>query len=229
MQEIIKYQEIDAEIRKMEDRLEGSENRKIAREKQDNLKEILKELEKIEKASLALSEQYRKATLLYNDFVQRLEKFEKELEKLEDKNIEGLKELALSYAAKAETLESQIEVLSKKIDAADKAWEKYMDSAKKTREVLDSYKASYAKEKAMMVPQIEKMKKELALQGEKIEPSLLAKYKSKSDSKNFPIIYPVNKGRCGFCRVEISASKLSDLSKKGIIECENCGRFVYKV
>ena len=61
----------------------------------------------------------------------------------------------------------------------------------------------------------------------KVDPKLMAKYASKSEGKIFPIFVPETNGRCGRCRMEISASKLSDLKSKGTVECENCGRIIY--
>lgn len=227
MQEIIKYQEIDAKLRKLESQLYSSANRKNASDMQQYLKDGQARLIKLEEVSKNLTEQYQKATKLYNDFVQKLETLSKNVESATEGKTEELEAMINSFNQTAETLDNNINILGGRMMNASKEFENIMNNAKKARHNLEIYKSAYNKEKEQLEPEINRLKEEKNKQKAKVDPKLLAKYNSKSESKIFPIFVPETKGRCGGCRMEIPAGKLSDLKSKGAIECENCGRFIY--
>ena len=70
---------------------------------------------------------------------------------------------------------------------------------------------------------------ELNAQKKKVNPEFLNKYLSKQEGKVFPIFVELKDNRCGGCRMEVPAGKLKDLNTKHILECENCGRIIYKL
>ena len=65
---------------------------------------------------------------------------------------------------------------------------------------------------------------------EKIDAKLFEKYAQKREGKHFPVFVALAANKCGGCRMEISASKLSSMktNQYGVIECENCGRYIYQ-
>ena len=227
MQEIINYQKIDSELRKLENELVSSKNRKGAAEMQQYLKDGQNRIMKLEEAAKGLAAQYEKAIALYNDFISKLEQLAKNAETVEEAKAEELETAISNFMNTSEVLENNINILGNKISAVNKEFEGLMNNAKKAKHNLEIYKANYNAERQKLEPEITKLKSELAKQKSKVEPALLAKYNAKSESKLFPIFVPEAKGRCGGCRMEIPAGKLSDLKSKGAIECENCGRFIY--
>ena len=227
MQEILKYQEIDAKIRKLNQELSSSKNKKGAGEMQQYLKDGQAKLLKIEEIAENLTKQYEKAVKLYNDFVNKLELLTKSVESVELAKMAELENTINTFKTNSETLENNINALANKINQANKEFETLMNNAKKAKHNLEVYKTNYAKEKEKIEPEIARLSKELLDQKTKVNPSILAKYNSKSEGKVFPIFVPCADGKCGGCRMEISAGKRSDLNAKGVIECENCGRLIY--
>lgn len=228
MQEIIKYQEIDAKVRKLENELASSANRKSASEMQQYLKDGQARLLKLEEVAANLTGQYEKATKLYNDFIQKLEALSKNVDEAGDEaKIAELDKTIENFMNTAENLENNLNVLANKIIAVNKEFEALMNKAKKAKHNLEIYKINYAKEREQLEPKINDLKSELAKQKSKVAPALLNKYNSKSESKLFPIFVAEINGSCGGCRMQISASRLSSLKADGVIECENCGRFIY--
>ena len=67
MQEIIKYQQIDMQIKKLNNELASSKNKKGAGEMQQYLKDGQAKLLKLEEVAENLTKQYEKAVKLYND------------------------------------------------------------------------------------------------------------------------------------------------------------------
>jgi len=227
MQEMIRYQQIDMQIRKLNAELASSKNKKGAGEMQQYLKDGQAKLLKLEEVAENLTKQYEKAVKLYNDFVTKLETLNKSVESLNVEKVEELENTINNFKANSETLENNISALANKINQANKEFEVLMNNAKKAKHNLEVYKANYNKEKAQIEPEIARLSKELLDQKAKVDKNLLAKYTQKSEGKAFPIFVPETDGKCGGCRMEISASKRSDLKSKGVIECENCGRLIY--
>lgn len=228
MQEIIKYQEIDSKIRKLNSELAASKNKKGAGEMQQYLKDGQTKLLKIEEVAENLTKQYEKAVKLYNDFVNKLELLTKSVESAELSKMAELENTINTFKANSETLENNINALANKIAQTNKEFEALMNNAKKAKHNLEVYKANYSKEKEKIEPEIARLSKELLDQKAKVNPAVMAKYNSKSEGKVFPIFVPCVDGKCGGCRMEISASKKSELNAKGMIDCENCGRLIYK-
>lgn len=228
MQGIIEYQEIDAKLRKLEGELRSSTNRKNAGEMQQYLKDGQAKLVKLETLAKTITEQYNQATALYNEFINKLETLVKEVEKSDASNADSLGATLSKLSATAENLDAHIGALQNKIVSINKEVENLMNNAKKAKHNLDIYKANYNKEKEKVEPEIAKLKAELEVVKKKTKPELLAKYLSKSEGKVFPVfVSAVNGNKCGGCRMEISAGKMSVLKDKGFIECENCGRIIY--
>lgn len=228
MQDIIQYQEIDAKLRKLESELKTSSNRKNAGDMQQYLKDGQAKLVKLETLAKNASDQYNQATVLYNEFMNKLEALAKESEKVEISQLEALSGTLSKLSATADNLDSHISALQNKIVSINKEVENLMNNAKKAKHNLEIYKMNYNKEKEKLEPEINKLKEELEVMKKKIKPELLAKYISKSEGKVFPVfVSALNGNKCGGCRMEISAGKMSALKDKGFIECENCGRIIY--
>jgi len=228
MREMIKYQEIDMQIKKLNNELASSKNKKGAGEMQQYLKDGQAKLLKLEEIAENLTKQYEKAVKLYNDFVSKLEMLTKSVESAGVEKIDELENTINNFKVNSETLENNIATLANKINQANKEFESLMNNAKKAKHNLEVYKANYNKEKSQIEPEIAKLSKELLDQKAKVDKTLLSKYIQKSEGKMFPIFVSEAQGKCGGCRMEISASKRSDLKNKGVIECENCGRLIYQ-
>jgi len=229
MQEIIKYQNIDAKIRRLENELLGSANRKNATDMQQYLKDGQSRLMKLEQIANNLMEQYEKATKKYNEFLQKLDILTKNIESLNPEQISEVEKNIANLVSMSEMLENNIGLLANKIASANKEFELIMNNAKKAKHNLEIYKSNYNKEREKFEPEINKLKSELAGQKSKVDPKLLNIYNTKADGKLFPIFVSEVNDKCGGCRMEIPAGKLSDLKRKGVIECENCGRLIYKI
>ena len=227
MQEMIKYQEIDTKIRRLNNELATSQNKKGAAEMQQYLKDGQAKLLKLEEVADNLTKQYEKAVKLYNDFINKLDALTKSVEAADLGKLTELESTINNFKSNSETLENNIGVLANKINQANKEFEVLMNNAKKAKHNLEVYKSGYTKEKAQIEPEIARLAKELLDQKNKVDKTLLAKYTQKSEGKVFPIFVAESQGKCGGCRMEISASKLSDLRAKKVIECENCGRLIY--
>ena len=72
------------------------------------------------------------------------------------------------------------------------------------------------------------IKSELEKLKAKVDPALMAKYLEKREKKMFPIVYAVRGEFCGACNMQLNMADLSKLKNGEIIECDQCGRLIYK-
>ena len=78
-----------------------------------------------------------------------------------------------------------------------------------------------------LLPQIERLKGELAAKEKTLSPALIARYKHLRQSNVWPVLVPLRNGACGGCAMGLSAALLSRVHSEGHIECEQCGRIIY--
>lgn len=227
MQEILKYQDIDLKIKKIEGEILSSECRQNAGKMQQYLKDSQTKIMQLESSSGKVVDTYKKATKLYNEFVEKLSELNKKIEGATLENIDGLKELVSKYYDILSKLEREISNMSNQINSINREFDNVMKNARTARKNLEVYKDEYNKLKETKEPEILALKKELDALKTKVNPELLKKYLAKREGKQ-PVFVPEKDGRCGGCRMEIPGIKLNELLSGGHIECENCGRVIYK-
>lgn len=227
MQELLKYQDLDNQLRKVVGILNASESRKKANQMQQYLKETQLKLISLDKSSGQIVDFFNK---LKQEEIAIVEKVESLLKK--DGNIslddyELVSNEISKLIDKLSKIERDLNSVQNKLISVNKEFEGLMKNAKTARNNLNVYKQEYDKQKAQYEPQIEKLKQELVEQKKKVKPELLAKYNAKAEGKIFPIFVSLKDNRCSGCRMEVSASKIKDLKSRHYVECENCGRIIY--
>lgn len=226
MQELLKFQNIDAELRKVSAGLFSSQNRKKANEMQQYLKDIQNKLFSLDENAGLVASQVEKVKQEYNDIVLKIENVLK-ANAASSEELERSENEVVRLSERLSKIEKDLNNLQTKLVLINKDFEALMKNAKTARGNLNYYKQEYNKQKAQFEPQIEKLKAELEEQKKKVKPELLQKYYAKAEGKIFPIFVPLKDNRCGGCRMEVPAGKIKDLQTKKIIECENCGRIIY--
>ncbi len=227
MQEIIRYQEIDFTLRKMERELNNSASYRGRAQMQQLIKADQATLLKLENTAANLTNQYNKATQLYNEFVSALETLQKKLAEVKNEDLASLANEVKSLAQKGETLENNISAMAGRINATNREIDSILRNIKVNSEKLKAYREACAGEIAKIEPEVKRLKEELIKQKAKVDPKLLAKYAAKKENNIFPVFVKENRGSCGGCRMGIPAGRLSELKNNGMVECENCGRIIY--
>ena len=123
-------------------------------------------------------------------------------------------------------LDKEIATIVSNANNVQNEYNAIMKNARSAKANMQKYKDNYNTAKAEADAKIADKKAELAKQGAKVDKALLAKYKQKSAEKK-RVFVPLVAGKCGGCRMEVSAGKLNVLKSSKFIECENCGRIIY--
>ena len=226
LKEMIEYQKLDGQIRKLELELKNSEERKNASKMQDYLKDSQAKLAKVEETSEKLVVLYKKAQAAYNDFMDKLDKLVKEGLGENAKEVTQRLEKANAFNSAVVKLEKDLESLQASIVKVNNEFDLIMKNSKTAKANFEVYKNRFNELKAKKDPEIAQLKARCDKISVGLDAELLARYKRKADSK-YPVFVPEKDGRCGGCRMEISGSKLKSLKENGYIECENCGRIIY--
>lgn len=231
LQAILKYQEIDAKIYKIERELAGSEERKEYAKVKKFLESAPEKLDALEAKSRGLR---AKADELLGQYA-RLEETLKDFDNI-DELVTGGADISF-YKKKAQTKVEQLKkmkadlgVLVAAIKETDEEYQKLkkqvLSIEKKAPEVYKKYKELKAAKDAEKKP----YEGELAAIEKEISAEMLDVYRTKRKEKIFPVVGQIMGGRCPYCSMDLPIAARSKLSGGGWIECENhiCNRILFE-
>ena len=226
MKTMLKYQELDGEIARLNGELQANEGRKNAIKMQATLKDYQAKLLELNKKAQSLTQEFDKYREIFNSMAENLEVVNKNLEQKDEKKLEGLIEANDAIANNLIKLEKKISAVVSECDKVQTEYQNIMKSARVAKTSLEKYKAEFSEAKTETEAKIAKIQDELASLEKTADKTLLQKYKQKRAEKINVFVLEIN-GKCGGCRMEISAEKKAKLKADGRIECENCGRIIY--
>ncbi len=227
--QLLKYQEKDSELLKIEQEIAGSEERKKFVQTQSFMKKASEKLDQLDAKSSGLLNRLETLEEEYNEIAETLKDFE-HLDEL----VEGGADLSF-YQRNAAKIGEQLKSLKAEINAlvaaAKETTEEYQSLKKKViatqRQIpeIDSAYKSFKKQKQELMDGISK---ELAALSKDIDPEVLRKYQIKRSERIFPIICEIKSDRCSKCGIELSIADKDRVAAGNVVECENCHRFLYK-
>lgn len=231
LQAILKYQEIDAKIYKIERELAGSEERKEYVKVKKFLDSAPEKLDALEAKSRGLRAE---ADELLKQFA-RLEETLKDFDNIDELVTDGAdisfyKKKAQSKVEQLKKMKADLGVLVAAIKATDEEYQKLkkqvLSIQKKANEVYQTYKELKAAKDAEKKPYEE----ELSTLEKEISTEMLEMYKTKRKEKIFPVVGQIIGGRCPYCSMDLPIAARSKLSGGGWIECENhiCNRVLFE-
>lgn len=226
MKNMLKYQEIDQEIFKIESELNQDADRKNAIKFQNQLRDYQTKLIELNDKSRALGEDYDKLRVVFNQMAENLEVVNKNLAVKDEKKMDGLIEASEAITNNLLRLEKKLMAIVSDCTNVQNDYNNIMKSARTAKTNMEKYKDIYAGKKADAENKIAGLRSEQEKLEKSVDKTLLAKYKHQRTEKQNVFVAEIG-GKCGGCRMEISAIKKSKLKDQGMIECENCGRFIY--
>ena len=231
LQAILKYQDIDAKIYKIERELAGSEERKEYVKVKKFLESAPEKLDALEAKSRGLRSE---ADELLKQFA-RLEETLKDFDNIDELVTDGAdisfyKKKAQSKVEQLKKMKADLGVLVAAIKGTDEEYQKLkkqvLSIEKKAAEVYKKYKELKAVKDAEKKPYEE----ELATVEKELSAEFLEVYKTKRKEKIFPVVGQIMGGRCPYCSMDLPIAARSKLSGGGWIECENhiCNKILFE-
>jgi len=128
--------------------------------------------------------------------------------------------------ASLKKLEDKLNKINSLLIENEKKINEYAQIANKAKDEFNVNKAEYEKLYEAAKPEIEELKNQREAVQAKVDKALLVKYLNLKKNKIIPTAPLANK-KCSGCNMEMPSFTISNATKNGFCECENCGRIVY--
>lgn len=230
IENILKYQKLDEELYKVEQKLYNSAYRKKANE----LTAIAK---KSQTRSTELESEAEKLIAEIDDIKAKYNINKAKSDEILSTDIENLtlEELEKLNALKGK-IANNLNILEKMLQKSAESINHILAEFNKTKKTFDEARTQYAtckqkieEETKTFEPEKARLQKELSSMEKEVDPELMAEYKKKRNDNIFPVVVPLEGNNfCGRCRMELPKIAISKIKEKGVIVCEHCKRFIYQ-
>ena len=229
VENLLKYQEKDAELLKVEREVQGSEERKNLVQAINFVTKATERLEALEGKAHTLIGTLAALNKKYEELAETLAEFENLDEMLEGGADIGFYKKNLSQIAeKLKAVKQETAALNKSLRETDEEFQTLYQKNRAMQKQGKEYQEIYEKYKIEKRKESDAIKKELEELAKDIDPAVMQHYQAKRSERVFPILCPAKDGRCTKCGSELSLIGKEKISNGGIIECDNCHRFLYK-
>ncbi len=229
VEKLLKYQEADSRLIKVEQKLNASEERKKYMQSRAYINKAAEKLDQMEAKAQELQNSVERLTAKYAEIAETLKDFANLDELVEQGN-------AISfYKRSAQSLADDLKALKGEINSLTAAIKEHVDeynALKKNviavQKELPEQKAAFDKYKGGVQAEADVIIKELKELAKDIDADILKKYQAKRSERVFPILCKLNSDVCPMCGTSLSIAERESASSGKVIECENCHRFLYK-
>ncbi|MBP3619867.1 MAG: hypothetical protein J6J24_04325 [Clostridia bacterium] len=229
MENLLKYQKFDEQLYKIEQKMSNGAYKKKAealRVQAENSKRISEKLKEDAEHLLTEIEEIKSKHKLNKTKAEEI--LGKDIEGLSMGELEKISVLKSKIFSNLNILEKVLQKAAERINRIVTEYQKTKDIYEKIRNDYNVCKKKITEEDSVLVPEKEKLVKELAELGKSVQQELLAEYKKKRNDKIFPVFVPLESGAfCGHCRMEQPKAAISKLKEQPFITCEHCKRYIY--
>lgn len=224
------FMQVDMEADKFEAKMRQSENRQKLIKARDFLKDQQANMKKLENDVAVMQDRLEAV----EDEAARLEKVLDGLTEEFNNNVPANAEDAQKQADAVQKLldtlqryEAELTKMRKDADTKDRQQKEIRVRAAKTKIEFDQLKLEYDKEFKADTAKLQEMRANTEQEAKKVDPALLAKYRSIKQHCTPPMARLVN-GQCSGCFMSLPSATLLDIRNGDrIVECDNCGRILY--
>ena len=224
------FMQVDMEADGFENQMRQSANRQKLIKQRDFLKDQQANMKKLESEVAVMQD--RLAAV--QDEAERLEKvlagLSAEFESNPPTNIEDAQKQADAVQKLLDSLtryEQELAKMRKDADTKDRQQKEIRVRAAKTKMEYDQLKVEYDKEYKEDTAKLQQMREHTEQESKKVDPQLLAKYRSIKQHCTPPMAKLIN-NQCSGCFMSLPSATLLDIrSGDRIVECDNCGRILY--
>ncbi len=228
LNELLEYQKVDAQLRKIEQAVSASEAQKKFAQANKFMKSAPERFEVQDKRAAEL-------TALRESLIRRAEDIGKQIAEYSDVDemVEGggdvsfYKKNAQALLDRLRALKSEIQKLNSDIAATVEEYDRFKKQGAAMQKQYKEYKAKRDELVGSHKEEVNALRARLAEIAKKIPEDILNKYQQKRKENIFPIIAPLNGNMC-ICGMDFPLALQEKLAGGNVVECEHCRRFVYK-
>lgn len=226
---LLNYQEVDKNLKKIEQDIAANEDRKRALSAKSYIMEGEELATKIDRKAIELINMFNKLKETYNEHSALIAEYGTLSETLTDEGeISYLNKKVAQALNNIKNIEKDIAVLKAEIENTTKAFNDFKKKFMAAKTDYAKYKENFEKFKDSKAAEIADAEKELAVLAKKIDKALMDKYNKKRSDKIFPILVSLMGNMCGGCNTELPLNAINKIKNENYIECENCRRMIVK-
>ena len=224
------FMQVDMEADGFENRMRQSASRQKLIKQRDFLKDQQANMKKLE-AEVAVMQDRLEAVQDEADRLQKvLDNLSEELNNNPPATLEEAQKQAESVKKLLDSLsryEQELQKMRKDADVKDRQQKEIRVRAAKTKIEFDQLKLDYDKEFKADTATLKQMRDRTEEESRKVDPKLLARYRSIKQHCTPPMALLIN-GQCSGCFMSLPSATLLNLrSGDQLVTCDNCGRILY--
>lgn len=229
IEQLLKYQAEDSKLLKIEREAANSEEWKNYSQTKSFLTKAPEKLDAMDAKAREMTSELEVLKKKFDDIEETIRDFDNIDDLVEEgADITFYKKNASQITEKLKSIKSEINALVKSIKEADEEYKALKKKTIATQKQNAEYAAVYQEYKKAKLAEMEGVKAELNKLAKELNPEVLKRYEAKRSERIFPIICSVKNDRCSKCGMELSILGKEKIESGGVIECENCHRFLYK-
>lgn len=228
LSELLEYQTVDAQLRKIEQEVSSSEENKKYAQANKFMKSAPERFEAQDRRAAELA-------ALREDLIRRAEDITRQIaeySELDEMVEEGgdvsfYKKNAQALLDRLRALKGEMQKLNSDIAATVEEYERFKKQGAAMQKQYKEYKVRRDELVASRKEEANALQVRLKEIAARIPPETLKKYLQKRKENIFPIVVPLNGSMC-VCGMDFPLALRDRLAGGNVVECEHCRRFVYK-
>ncbi len=228
LQELLEYQRLDGELRKIEMELNATEEKKKLNQAKIVMRNAEQRIAAQDKRAVELK-------ALRDSLIARVDETSKAIAEYSDVEelVEGggdvgfYKKSAQQLMDRVRSMKSELNKLIAEIEQLTAEYKKLMEQGKLMSRQKREYTEKFKEVQAKYADRIAQLNSQMEEAAKKIPPEILDRYRQKRKEKIFPVLVPLNGDMC-VCGMDLPLAQRNSLAGGNVIECENCHRFIYK-
>ena len=228
LSELLEYQTVDAQLRKIEQEVSSSEENKKYAQANKFMKSAPERCEAQDRRAAELA-------ALREDLIRRAEDIARQIaeySELDEMVEEGgdvsfYKKNAQALLDRLRALKGEMQKLNSDIAATVEEYERFKKQGAAMQKQYKEYKVRRDELVASRKEEANALQARLKEIAARIPPETLKKYLQKRKENIFPIVVPLNGSMC-VCGMDFPLALRDRLAGGNVVECEHCRRFVYK-
>ena len=228
LEQLLEYQKVDAQLRKIEQSVAGSEERKKFMQAKKFMETAREKLEAQEKRAVEIKRLRDDLTARMDEIARQIAEYA-DLDEMvaEGADVAFYKKNVQTLSERLRALKGELSKLLSDVTAAAEEYDRFKKQTIAMQKQGEEYSKKFKELKNEHAAEAEEVSKKLAALAKSIPPELMEKYQLKRKEKIFPILAPLNGDRC-VCGMDFPLAQQGKLAGGNVVECEHCRRFVYK-
>lgn len=228
LKELLEYQSVDGELRKIEQEVAASEERKKYIQAKKFMETAGDKLEAQDKRARDLKALFEKLTEEFEEINKTIAEYADLDEMVENGgDITFYKKSVQSLVDRLRAMKGELNKLASDIENASEEYKRMKKQTISMQKQYKEYNEKFKEVKNARAEEVKEINARLETIGAKIPPEILERYKAKRRDKIFPVVVPLNGEFC-ICGRDFPLAQQGALSGGGVVECEHCHRFIYK-